>query len=143
MTVDASAGNAYLNSYASQINSLEADPNTTSDDDATLEKQFDALKAQVLGSDNGNVLNSPSPAAPTPTDPSTTGSGIQSVGDSISQINSMAGTQAAAQVQQIADDAGSQISTGGNASLQASGAVAQAGADAAKQIIGSGGTAEQ
>ena len=49
MSVDANTGNAFLDSYARQINRLEKDPNATPEYDAALEKQFAAVKAQVLG----------------------------------------------------------------------------------------------
>jgi hypothetical protein len=48
MSVDANTGNAFLDSYARQVNRLERDPNATAAYDAALEKQFNEIKAQPV-----------------------------------------------------------------------------------------------
>ncbi len=50
MSLATNTGNAFLDSYARQINRLENDPNATPEYDKALEQQFAAIKAQVLGS---------------------------------------------------------------------------------------------
>jgi hypothetical protein len=142
MSVDANTGNAFLDSYARQINRLEKDPNATSEFDAALEKQFAAVKAQVLG-DAGSTSGSGTGG---PAGTHGTGSGSNTtppppVADSIGQITSAAGPDAGAAVQKIADGAAASI--GGSAGASVAATAAQAGATAAQHVIETGGTPAQ
>ncbi len=163
MSVDANTGNAFLDSYARQINQLEKDPNATPEYDAALEKQFDAVKAQVLG-DGGSTPGAGNGGPATthgtgssgatgstgskggPGSPPATGSNSGTtppppVADSIGQITSTAGPDAAATVQKIADGAAASI--GGSAGTSVAATAAQAGANAAQHVIDTGGTSAQ
>ncbi len=171
MSVDANTGNAFLDSYARQINRLEKDPNATPEYDAALEKRFNEIKAQILGTGDGGgsgagsssgahgssggsststhgtgssgSTGSTGSTGPSATGASTPGSsgGVTppaSVPDSVHQITSTAGPEAAAAVQKIADGAAASID--GPAGAQVAATAAQAGATAAQHVIDSGGT---
>src|ERR1700694_3268416 len=73
MSVSTNSGNSFLDSYARQINRLEKDPNATADYDAALEKQFAAVKAQVLG--NGGTTHGSVNGGPATTHGTGAGSG--------------------------------------------------------------------
>ena len=72
MSVNANTGNAFLDSYAQQINLLEQDPNATPAYDAALEQEFNEIKAQILG--NGGSTSGSGNGSPT----SMTGTGSSS-----------------------------------------------------------------
>jgi hypothetical protein len=145
MSVSTNTGNAFLDSYARQINRLEKDPNATADYDAALEKQFAAVKAQVLG--NGGAAHGSGDGGPAATHSGGTGGGgsagghVATVADSVAKIQAAAGPDAAADVKKIADGAAASI--GGRPGVSVAETAAQAAADAAQQVIESGGTAEQ
>jgi hypothetical protein len=67
MVLSVNTGNSFLDSYARQINLLEADPNATSDYNSGLEKVFEAIKEQVLGTaPAGGTQDTPSSGSGTP-----------------------------------------------------------------------------
>ena len=92
MSVSTNTGNAFLDSYARQINRLEKDPNETADYDAALEKQFAAVKAQVLG--KGGAAHGSGDGGPAATHSGGTGGGgsagghVATVADSVAKIQS-------------------------------------------------------
>lgn len=153
MSVDANTGNAFLDSYARQINRLERDPNATAANDAALEKQFNEIKAQVLGDSgpaSGSGKGGPgsthgsgsrSSGSSMPATGSSSGTTAPPVADSIDKITSTAGPAAAANVQKIADGAAASI--GGSAGASVAATAAQAGVNAAQHVIDSGGTPTQ
>ncbi len=72
MSLATNTGDAFLDSYARQINRLEKDPNATAEYDKALEQQFAAIKAQVLGSGDGGHAPGSGAGDPATTPPATT-----------------------------------------------------------------------
>src|SRR6201999_4564291 len=60
MTLPTNDGNAFLDSWAAQINALEKDPNATPQYDQQLEAEFALVKAQILGSNPSSGSSQPS-----------------------------------------------------------------------------------
>jgi hypothetical protein len=80
MTLSTNWGNDYLNEYAAQINTLEAQAKKTgapASYDKALEDQFNNIKAQILGSSNGCGGKSGSGGCGTTAGSGKTGSGTK------------------------------------------------------------------